>query len=417
MCFKSMFCVNKHHFKSNLACHQQSFKTLSALREGHKQMRNYGSSVSKSLSILLITIGLSACSPNAPQSTTQTQSPPSSPGTQSQNNPGLTLPFQQQIFANGAGATFPAPLYKKWFFELNQEARQLQFNYQAVGSGAGITRFTSGVVDYSASDIGMTDEQVARVQRGVLMLPMTAGSIVLAYNLPGVKELKLSRSAYADIFLGKIKRWNDPKILQENPGASLPDRPIVVVFRSDGSGTTSVFTNHLSAISPEWKKQVGAGTAVDWPIGSGERGNEGVTSLIQQTPGAIGYVEFSFAKKVDLSMVALENKAGKFVAPSNEAGTETLAQVELPENLLAFITDPPGEESYPIVTYTWMLLNKKYDDPNKAIAMEAMIQFGLNEGQKMAPSLGYIELPSNVKKKVAAAADQITPDFKIQLSQ
>lgn len=380
-------------------------------------MRNHRRSIGKSLSVLIITINLFACTSPPPQSTTQTQSPESSPGEQSQSTPALTLPFQQTIFTNGAGATFPAPLYKKWFFELNQVARQLQFNYQAVGSGAGITRFTSGVVDYSASDIGMTDEQVSRVQRGVLMLPMTAGSIVLAYNLPGVKELKLSRTAYADIFLGKIKRWNDPKIVQDNPGVDLPDRPIVVVFRSDGSGTTSVFTNHLSAISPEWKSRVGGGTAVEWPIGSGERGNEGITSLVQQTPGAVGYVEFSFAKKVDLSMVALENKAGKFVAPSNEAGTETLAQVELPENLLAFITDPPGEGSYPIVTYTWMLLNKKYDNPNKAIAMEAMIQFGLNEGQKMAPELGYIELPSNVKKKVAAAADQITPDFNIQLNQ
>jgi len=193
-----------------------------------------------------------------------------------------------------------------------------------------------------------------------------------------------------------------------------------VVHRSDGSGTTAVFTNHLSDVSPEWKKTIGAGTAIQWPTNKGSfiggRGNEGVTALISQTQGSIGFIEYGFARKSNLSMATLENKAGKFVAPNNESGTATLAQVELPENLRAFITDPPGDNSYPIVTYTWMLLYKKYDNPNLAIAMEAMIQFGLTEGQKQAAQLGFIELPPNVRERVAKVADEITPDFQIKLS-
>ncbi|MBR8830927.1 MAG: Phosphate-binding protein PstS [Chroococcopsis gigantea SAG 12.99] len=341
-------------------------------------------------------------------------------GNRGENSLGINLPFKDTIRAVGAGASFPAPLYKNWFVLLNQQVPQLQLDFQSVGSGAGIERLTQGVIDFGASDIAMTDTQIAKVSRGVLMLPMTAGSIVLAYNLPGVKDLKLSREAYVDIFSGKITRWNDPKIALSNPGVNLPDQSISVVHRSDGSGTTSVFTNHLSAISPVWKKDIGAGTAVEWPRNKGTfvggRGNEGVTSLIAQTAGAIGFLEYGFASKSNLTMASLENKAGKFVAPSGESGSKALAQVQLPENLRAFITDPEGDESYPIVTYTWMLLYKKYDEPNKAIAMEAMIQYGLTEGQVQAKQLGYIPLPDNVKERVAAVADTITPDFKINLN-
>jgi phosphate transport system substrate-binding protein len=331
----------------------------------------------------------------------------------------IKLPFTETVRATGAGASFPAPLYQNWMVQLNQEVPQLQFNFQSVGSGAGIEQFTTGTIDFGASDIAMTDEQMAKVSRGVLLLPMTAGSIVLAYNVPGVTELKLTREAYVGIFLGEITRWNDPKIAGSNPGVNLPDQQITVVRRSDGSGTTNVFTNHLSEISPEWTEKVGSGTAVEWRSPQrnlvGGRGNEGVTSLVAQTPNSIGFVEYGFAKKSNLAMAALENKAGQFVAPTNEAGTYTLSQVELPPNLRAFITDPPGEQSYPIVTYTWMLLYKKYDESNKATALEAMIQFGLNQGQDQAEALGYIRLPDNVRQLVAAAADQISPDFKIEL--
>jgi phosphate transport system substrate-binding protein len=332
---------------------------------------------------------------------------------------GITLPFTQTMRITGAGASFPAPLYQNWFVLLGREVSQLQFDFQSVGSGAGIERFTQNVIDFGASDVAMTDEQIKKVNRGVLMLPMTAGSVVIAYNLPEVKELKLSRKVYVGIFLGKITRWNDPLIAQDNPGVELPDRAITVVHRSDGSGTTAVFTQHLSAISPEWEKEIGAGTAVQWPANRGNfvgnRGNEGVTSLISQTQGSIGFIEYGFARKNNLSTAMLENQAGKFIAPGPESGSATLAKVELPENLRAFITDPAGEDSYPIVTYTWMLLYKKYDDPNKAIALEAMIQFGLTTGQEQAAQLGYIPLPQNVREKVAAAADIISPDFKITL--
>jgi len=370
------------------------------------------------LSFLAITVGITAC--GGGQQTESTTSTQQTPQTTATEFPAITLPFQGNVNANGAGASFPAPLYQSWFAILSRETPQLRFNFQSVGSGAGVEQFIQGVTDFGASDIGMTDEQIAQVKRGVILLPMTAGKITLAYNLPGVDNLQLTREAYSEIFLGKITKWNDPKIVASNPGVTLPDQNINVVHRSDGSGTTAVFTNHLSEINPQWKDSIGAGTAVQWPTSPnfvGARGNEGVTASVARTQGSIGFVEYSFAKNNGLSMAALENKAGKFVAPTPEAGTKTLEAVELPENLKAFIVDPDGEESYPIVTYTWMMLFKKYDDPNKAIAMEAMIQYGLNQGQQQAETLGYIPLPAIVREKVAAAADQITPDFQIQVAK
>lgn len=373
-------------------------------------MKNYEYHVISFLSALTITVSLTSCGGDK-----------QSQDNQSESSTGITLPFEQRIRAVGAGASFPAPLYKNWFVQLNREVPQLQFDFQSIGSGASIERVTAGVVDFGASDIAMTDEQMAKIGRGVLLLPMTAGSIVLTYNVPGVENLKLTRDAYVNIFLGKISNWNDPKIAEANPGVNLPNQPITVVHRSDGSGTTGVFTKHLSDISPEWEQAIGSGTAVQWPDTKGTfvggRGNEGVTALVSQTQGSIGFVEYGFATKNNLSVAALENKAGKFIVPTSESASQSLAQVELPENLRAFITDPPGEESYPIVTYSWMLLFKKYDDPNKAISMEAMIQFGLNEGQKQAGQLGYVELPRNVRERVAAVADEITPDFEIKLSE
>ena len=247
---------------------------------------------------------------------------------------------------------------------------------------------------------------------------MTAGSVVLAYNLPEVTgELKLPRQVYTDILLGKIKTWNDPAIAKANPGVQLPNQNITVVHRSDGSGTTAVFTKHLSAISPEWKSKVGDGKTVQWPTGVGAKGNEGVTAQLQQTKGAIGYIEYGYAKNNNLKFASLENKGGKFVAPSDESASKTLESVQLPENLRAFITDPEGADSYPIVTYTWLLVHKKYPDADKAKAIEAMVEYGLTEGQKVAPSLGYVPLPKSVVEKVTAAADQISPDYKLSASK
>jgi len=313
-----------------------------------------------------------------------------------------------RVSMTGAGASFPAPLYQRWFSEYNRNVNSnVQISYQSVGSGAGIEQFTQGTVDFGASDIAMSDEQIAAVSRGVVLLPMAAGSIVFAYNIPEIPELKLSRQTYVDIFLGKITKWNDPAIAKDNPDVNLPNLDITVVVRSDGSGTTSVFTQHLSAVSPEWEQKVGSGTAVEFPVGIASRGNEGVTASVSQTVGTIGYIEYGFAKKLGLSMATIENKAGNFVAANSETASAALAAVELPENLRAFIFDPEGENSYPIVTYTWMLAYKTGTDPAKRDAFEGVILWALDNGQTIADELGYIPLPPEVITRIKAALETI----------
>ncbi|NJR73689.1 MAG: phosphate ABC transporter substrate-binding protein PstS [Scytonema sp. CRU_2_7] len=304
-----------------------------------------------------------------------------------------------KISLAGAGASFPALLYQGWFSMYNQQNPKVQINYQSIGSSAGVTLFINGHVDFAASDVAITDEQAAKVKQGVITLPITAGSIVLAYNLPNVSTgLKLPRKVYTDIFLGKITNWNDHRIATANPGVNLPNLPIIVVHRSDGSGTTSVFTQHLSAISPEWKSKVGANKTIQWPIGIGSKGNEGVTAYIQLTRGAIGYVEYGYATQNNLPMAALENKAGHYILPTLESATRTLEAMELPaNNLIAFISDPTGTQSYPIVTYTWLLSYKKYQDPRKAQALETFVDWALTKGQKYSAELGYIPLPQKSK--------------------
>lgn len=304
---------------------------------------------------------------------------------------------------SGAGATFPAPLYQRWAVEYNKLHPEVQVNYQSVGSGAGVKNFTQGVVDFGASDAAMSDAEIAKVQNGVVMIPATAGSIVLAYNLPGVPELKLSRDNYVNIFLGKISKWNDPAIAKNNPGVNLPDLPIMVAYRSDGSGTTFVFTKHLSAISPTFKEEVGEDKSVTFPVGQGGKGNEGVTAIIKQSPGAVGYVEYGYAEGNDLPMASLENKSGNFVKPSAESGAATLAHIEFPENLRVWPADPTGAEDYPIATFTWLLLYKKYADANELKALKDFVTYGLTDGQKFAPELGYIPLPAPVVEKAKAA--------------
>jgi phosphate transport system substrate-binding protein len=300
----------------------------------------------------------------------------------------------------GAGATFPAPLYQRWIAEYTKATPDLQINYQGVGSGAGIKQFTQNLVSFGASDAAMKDEEIAAVKQGVVLIPATAGSIVLAYNLPGVQTLRLSREAYVGIFLGKITKWNDPAIVKSNEGAKLPGSAITVCERSDGSGTTFVFTKHLSAISPEFKDQVGEGTSVTWPIGVAGKGNDGVTALIKQTPGGIGYVEYGYAKNNKLSFAALQNKAGEFVTANTASGAATLATTQFPANLLrAWPSDPDGKEAYPIATFTWLLLYKKYDNTQAGEAVKKFVNFGLTDGQKFAEELGYIPLPKDVADK------------------
>lgn len=252
-------------------------------------------------------------------------------------------------------------------------------------------------MDFGASDAALTDEQMARVSQGVQLIPTLAGKVVIAYNLEGLGgELRLKRDVYTDIFLGKIKRWNDERIAEQNPGLKLPDSSIHVIARQDGSGTTFAFTNHLVAISPEWKETHGAGPKIGWDKASLATGNEGVAALILRTPGSIGYVEYGMAKRTGLTMAALENKAGHFVAPTGISGLATLVNTQLPANLRAFFPDPEGSDSYPIVTYTWLLLYKEYGDPKKAAVVKSFIRWGLTEGQQYNEALGFIRLTPQV---------------------
>ena len=317
----------------------------------------------------------------------------------------------------GAGASFPAPLYERWLSDYNQQNPNVEINYQAIGSSAGVQQLIEGTVDFAASDVGITNEEAAKIKRGAIALPITAGSIVLAYNLPHTHQspqvnlstgLKLPRQVYVDIFLGKITNWNHPRIAAANPEVNLPNLPIQVVHRTDGSGTTSVLTQHLSAISPEWKSKVAAGKSVAWPVGIGGKGNEGVTALIQQIPGAIGYVEYVYAKQNKLPMAALENKFGNYITPTPESVAQTLEAVKLPaDNLIAFITDPIGAQSYPIVTYTWLLTYHQYPNRVKAQALKNFIDWAVIDGQKSSLELGYIPLSKKVVIQVQSAAKKI----------
>jgi phosphate transport system substrate-binding protein len=310
----------------------------------------------------------------------------------------------------GAGATFPAPLYKKWLEEYQKQHRGVQVSYDAVGSGEGTKRFMAGAVDFGASDAAMSDEEMAAVTRGVQLLPAVAGSIVLAYNLEGLGgELKLKRDVYADIFLGKIKTWDDPRIKATNPGLHLTRDNIALVVRQDSSGTTYAFTNHLSAISTQWRDHgPGAGRVLAWPSNPMvATGNEGVAGRIKNSKGAIGYVEYGIAKRAGLAMAWLENKAGQFIQPHGDSGRATLLNVTMPENLRVFFPDPDGKDSYPIVTFSWLLLYKQYDDQRKAAALKQYVKWCLTEGQAFNESLGYVRLAPQVTAQTTAAVDRI----------
>lgn len=311
------------------------------------------------------------------------------------------------VTLQGSGASFPAPIYSRWFREFSDTNAGIRVNYQSTGSGAGIKAFTEGQTDFGASDAAMTDEEIKAAKDNVVLLPMTAGNVVLTYNLEGVSSLKLSREAYVGIFLGEIKKWNDPKITKENPGVKLPATEITTVHRSDGSGTTFVFTQHLSAINEKWKSGPGTGKSVQWPGGVGGAKNDGVAALVQRTAGAIGYIEYAFAVSGKLPMVELENKAGKYIAPTLKASAAALGAVELPADLRAWVMDPAGDDAYPIVTYTWILAKKKYEDKAKADALKKLLKWCLTDGQKLSEGLNYVALPENVVSKVTAAVDSI----------
>jgi phosphate transport system substrate-binding protein len=307
----------------------------------------------------------------------------------------------------GAGASFPAPLYTKWFKAYSSAHNDVQIDYQSVGSGGGVKNFIDMTVDFGASDAAMKPEEIAKVTGGAVLLPMTAGSVAITYNLEGISNLKLSRKAYTGIFLGKVKMWNDPLIAASNHDVKLPATPINVVVRADSSGTTFVFTQHLSAISEEFAKNPGTNNMPNWSVGTRSKGNEGITASIKTTPGSIGYIEFGYAKSQNLPMAVLENKSGNFVGPTTAAGQVALTAISLPENLIAWNPDPDPADAYPIVTYTWLLCYKRYPDNRKAEVLRDLLNYSLTEGQKDAEPLGYIPLPPAVVEKVKSAVQTI----------
>jgi phosphate transport system substrate-binding protein len=316
------------------------------------------------------------------------------------------------VALRGAGATFPAPLYQKWIAVYTKANPTLAIEYQAVGSGEGVKRFLENSVDFGASDAALSDEQIAKAPGGATLVPATAGAIVLAYNLPDVKgTLKLSREVYADIFLGRIRNWNDPKIQTLNPDLKLPNQTITLVARQDSSGTTYAMTNHLSAISAAWRNQgPGVGKVIDWPgISMVAPGNEGVAGRIKRSWGSIGYVEYGFAKRLGLPMAHLENKAGVFVEPNLNSGQAALAAnvSQIPGNLRVFLPDPDGENSYPIVTFTWLLLYDRYPNPQQSTALKGFVNWALIEGQSYSIDMGYIPLPADVVALARAAVNRV----------
>lgn len=316
------------------------------------------------------------------------------------------------LLINGAGATFPYPLYSKWFSEYNKLHRNRKFNYQSIGSGGGIQQVTNKTVDFGASDAAMSDAELAKAGGDIVHIPTVLGSVVVSFNLPGVTELKLSADTLTSIFMGKITKWNDAALTKENPSLKLPDQAITVVHRSDGSGTTSIFTDYLAKVSPQWKEIVGAGKSVNWPIGLGAKGNEGVTGQIKQTPGSIGYVELAYANQNHLPMVNLRNKENVYVKPSIESTSAAAAGVSIPDDFRASLTNPVGKDAYPIAGFTWILVRRDQSDKAKGEALINFLWWAIHDGQKMAAPLDYAPLPEPVAKKVEVKLKSLTVQGK-----
>jgi phosphate transport system substrate-binding protein len=319
------------------------------------------------------------------------------------------------LLVNGAGATFPFPLYSKWFAEYHKLNSSLQFNYQSIGSGGGIQQITMGTVDFGASDAPMTDAELAKAP-GLVHIPTVMGAVVVTYNAP-VSSLRLDPATLAGIFLGKITRWNDPALAALNPGVKLPDQAIAVVHRSDGSGTTSIFTDYLAKVSPEWKGGPGAGKTVRWPVGLGAKGNEGVTGIVKQTPGAVGYVELAYATQNKLPMAELKNHDGVFVKPTIEGTSAAAAGVDMPADFRVSITDAKGKTAYPMASFTYLLVPGDLADAAKGKALVEFLWWATHDGQKMAAPLDYAPLPAAVVEKVSARLQTLTVQGKPALSR
>jgi phosphate transport system substrate-binding protein len=312
-----------------------------------------------------------------------------------------------QMLINGAGATFPYPIYSKWFDSYAKIDPSVRFNYQSIGSGGGQKQILAQTVDFGASDGPMSDDNLAKAPGKLLHIPTVAGADVVSYNLPGLTNLKLDGPVLADIFLGKITKWNDARLKALNSGAKLPDHDIVVVHRSDGSGTTYIFVDFLSHVSEEWKTKVGTNTSVKWPTGLGGKGNEGVAGQIKQIPGAIGYVELAYAKQNKLLYADIKNSSGNFVTPSLESVTEALATANIPDDFRFSMVNPPGAKAYPIAGATWLLVYQDQKDAAKGKKLVEFLRWAYNDGEKMATTLDYAPLPENVIKRVLARVDEI----------
>ncbi len=312
-----------------------------------------------------------------------------------------------QMLINGAGATFPYPIYSKWFDAYSKVDPSVRFNYQSIGSGGGQKQILAETVDFGASDGPMSDENLAKAPGKLLHIPTVAGADVVSYNLPGNPKLRLDGPTLANIFLGKITKWNDPAIAGQNKGAQLPDQDIVVVHRSDGSGTTYIFVDYLSHVSAEWKSKVGTNTSVNWPTGIGGKGNEGVAGQIKQVPGSLGYVELAYARQNKLPYADMKNSSGSYVTPSLDSVTEALATAEIPDDFRFSMVNPPGAKAYPIAGATWLLVYANQKDHAKGEKLVQFLKWAYKDGEKMATTLDYAPLPDNVVKRVLARIDEI----------
>ena len=328
----------------------------------------------------------------------------------------FTLPFlglicasavSAQMTINGAGATFPYPIYSKWFDEYAKVDPSVRFNYQSIGSGGGQKQILAQTVDFGASDGPMSDDNLAKAPGKLLHIPTVAGADVVAYNLPGNPVLKLDPGAIAGVFLGQIKKWNDPKIAALNPGIKLPDQDIVVVHRSDGSGTTYIWTDYLSKISSEWKQKVGTNTSVNWPTGLGGKGNEGVAGQIKQTPGALGYVELIYAVQNKMPYADVKNASGEFMKASLESITAAMATAQIPDDFRFSMTNAPGKDAYPIAGATWLLVYEQQKDAMKGKKLVEFLKWAMKDGEKMARDLQYAPLPEKVQERVLKRVDEI----------
>ncbi len=382
--------------------HQQSrsINQKSALKTGRLSR-----AITSALIALTIGVTVSSCTPSSPDIAKPTDGT-ASPTSGSTSSPATS---GNSSSLSGAGASFPAPLYQRWFNDYNKANPGTQISYQSVGSGAGVEQFLAGTVDFGATDAPLKPEERAKFKAKYnaepIQVPMTGGSVAFAYNLEGVKDLKLSRAAYCGIAAGKITKWNDPAIAKANTGAKLPDQTIQFVHRSDGSGTTYQFTTHLTAACPGiWT--AGANKTVSWPVGTGAKGNEGIAAQIQQTPNSIGYVEYSYGKQTNLAMAAIENKSGKLIVPSPESGAEAFVGEKVPADLALTVPDSANPKAYPISGLTWLLLYPTKDAAKQA-ALKSVVDWSLTTGKATATELGYIPLEAGLVAKVKEELNKV----------